>query len=351
MLIYVTLYLIIVSLGLANSYSIPKLNYKRLVAAVSLLMIAVAGLRCNIGYDWNFYQKLFTEASLHSIFNSLEAEPLFQVLMLSIKVLHLPFQTLILLVAIISISLKTLFITKYSPIPLLSIVVLLSFFLSGELGQIRQSLAVGIVLWSFVFVLKDKFYLFALVVIVASLFHYSAAIFILVYPISKINFSIKTIGIILVVAIILNFTSWFGIFPWVINYMPDYIQHKFEAYYTVGNIALTKQTFYYRLGLFILCWYLLSPHKNPVYNLTMKIYLLGIILFVSCAPIDTLAGRGTIYFKEFEILLIPFLINEINDKKRLKLILLTLFIGYHSRHFWANLILNKDIFVPYQTFF
>lgn len=349
MLVYVVLYLLIVSLGFSGAINLIKPQAIWGILLATFTMVLVAGLRNSIGYDWDFYNHLFNISSSDTIFNSLEAEPLFQTVMLGVKRIGLPFQFLILFIAVLSIGLKGSFIYKYSEVPLISMVVLLSYFLSGEMGQIRQSLAIAISLWSIPFVLGRKPWLFIITITLAIFIHYSAFIFVLVYPFLKIKFNWKWLAIVFGAVLLLNATSWFGALPWLISHLPEYIQHKFHAYYTPNNLAILKQTFYYRVALYLCAYIVFSSKKSRLQELTLNSYLLGILLFVLFSPIETLSGRGTYYFKIFEVLLVPSLVLAISDKKIIRAALFLFFILYHSRHYWATLLMNKDTFIPYQT--
>lgn len=78
------------------------------------------------------------------------------------------------------------FICKNSRIPWLSLYLFIALgFYTTSLSMLRQSLAIALILGSVRYVEQRKFFNFLIVVLAAVLFHYTAVVFLILYPISR----------------------------------------------------------------------------------------------------------------------------------------------------------------------
>lgn len=94
---------------------------------------------------------------------------------------------LIIISAVVAFSFS-IFIYKNSINPLLSYIMFIGLrYYSFTLTGLRQAIAWSIILYSYQFIKEQKFVKFALIVILASMFHSSAILFILSYPLAKIK--------------------------------------------------------------------------------------------------------------------------------------------------------------------
>ncbi len=91
------------------------------------------------------------------------------------------------------------------------------FFLSG----IRQSIAVSLIFVAYIFLKQNKILKYVLLVILASTFHFSALIFLLAWPLSKIKFTYKNIFKILSLTLV-TYAFFNPILTVVLKYMPNY---------------------------------------------------------------------------------------------------------------------------------
>lgn len=109
-----------------------------------------------------------------------------------------------------------LFIREKSPYPFLSVIIYIGFqFFIFNLTGIRQSIALSILLLSYLVLSKDyckkRLLIFLLLVGLAALFHKSAIIFSLAYPISRLKLNKKTIGLFCVTAALCYFFNILGV--------------------------------------------------------------------------------------------------------------------------------------------
>lgn len=222
-------------------------------------------------------------------------------------------------------------IYSYSDEPYLSFIALISIgYFYFSLTALRQVTAMAIILLTYKYLREQKFFYFILFVLLASLFHASALIFLIAYPISHININLKQIiGIILALMISIYFSSFI---KQIIRYIAwtDTL-----ASYADRQVTLNYSGFIIQISIFMFCWafkdkVLEKDHKNiTLYNLLF----LGLV-FQSFSTIVAEFFRVSHYFSIFNIILISKAIDVI-DHKGLKMyvymVILSIFIIYFFR--------------------
>ena len=281
-----------------------------------LILTIITGLRYDCSYDLDNYFIHFGEInSISDVLNG-TYELGYSFLGLVFKKIGLGFQTLIFIVASISIFLKTKTMEKLSPIPILSFYIyFLSFFIYNDFTQIRHGLAIAFTFYAILFIEKSTWKYFTLVLL-ACLFHYSAVCFIPIYFIRNINLTWKKFSIICVGSLLLSLIN----FPQLLNWLNDslfdwkYLTVKLELYKnSVGSI--------FELGFFLKIIFLMMflifayDNKNRIQQLCVNIYAFGIFTFGALSSFSIIAQRTNAYFKMFEIILIPFYIMQIPKMK------------------------------------
>lgn len=283
-----------------------KKDYKiPIYLAVSLMLIA--GLRYNYKLDYNNYRTIFNEITVfsdvvHSIF-----EKGFVFLILLFKKLGLGFYTFMLAVAVVSVLLKYKFFNKFSAIPLVSLLIyFLIFFIFNDMEQIRHGLAIGIALSSVTFVMQDKFWKFLGIVFIASLIHYSAIVFLLLYFVRDIKFSKKSLLVCGLSVAIFSFIDIMNIAKYINNNFINnsYLDRKL-ALYSNQFIGLISVTLLIRLFVIAMCFIYLYNPENKQSRVMFNAYFIGVCIFCLFRSIPILGVRGSVYFRYFELLLIP----------------------------------------------
>jgi len=195
------------------------------------------------------------------------------------------------------------------------------FALSG----IRQSIAISIILISYELMKRKRLIWFIVTVFVASCFHSSAIVFILIYPLSKVKFDYKITLLLLIISILvfINFDKFifFGF-----KFFPKYFFYVDSIYFdgnirsasiadALGNFSILM------LGYFF--GYLKKgPNENSLLCYMSLISLL--ILFVSLK--GNLLDRFSIYFSIFNIILVTKIIEGIASKETKFLMILLVMI-------------------------
>jgi hypothetical protein len=194
------------------------------------------------------------------------------------------------------------------------------------MNVMRQAIAIAIVLLSFeVCLKKDRRILFVLGVILASLFHQSALLCLILIPLHKTRFTRRSLliyGLIFVAAIIF-YRQFFNVFSWILGSYSGYISSQ----YAVSNYfgALIRDVFY--IFLFLICISILIPvqkekailsARNRNTDFFMHMAALTIICLTFGMQMEILARAG-LYFSIFYVLLIPEAISAL-ENKRIKMV-------------------------------
>lgn len=146
-------------------------------------------------------------------------------------------QAILIITSLIILTGYALFIYKNSKMVWLSVFL---FFTLGYFGAImntiRHQIAIVILLFSYNYIRENKFIKFIGIVLIAPLFHNTAIIFLVAYPISKCKFSYKLIAQLEEVTLIGYFIFPY-IFNYILSYMPKYQYYMNETYLN-GEIRL-----------------------------------------------------------------------------------------------------------------
>jgi len=308
------------------------------VASLFFLLIAFR----QTGYDYNSYFEIFENIKQGlDVFN---IEPGF----IFICQLCDSFRGLLIVIAFVTILLHMTFIYKTSELPFISLLVLSTTYLFPTfMGQMRQGLAMGIVIWS-VYFIRDKRILFFLLIILACFIHSSAiiALVFLVLPktVRNLKYYVYTLLIALVASFILEpfFSKLLSLFPYVMAIDKLTFYSETEDYKLGFNFAIMI-----RLFVFCFAYYFKDKIKDQLYPILLNIYFYSIVLYLALGFVPQLGGRGTLYFAYFDIILIPMIIKASTRYQKIFIIsiVLLLAISRFTLFFYSDF--NYEQYVPY----
>lgn len=201
------------------------------------------------------------------------------------------------------------FIKENSKNYFLSVLLFITFNFYGFcFGILRQSLAISILLCGYKYIFEKKIWKFLLFVLLATLFHKTAFIFIILYFIKNIHIDKRKL-IIWIGIIVMSFISRQFILNFIINYV-----------YKPADITFYSGSGYKMLilliGLGICCYFfqdrLLKQDKKNQLLINM-IYIASIIQTLSTFFGNTY--RVTLYFCYAMLPLVPNIIETIENKK------------------------------------
>lgn len=288
----------------------------------------------NIGNDTSEYVRLFnffgTENNILELSTRFEiGYVVFNKILYSLSSNHL---ILFIVTSLFIIGVWMIFIYKNSNMVWISVFLFINlriyyFTLSG----LRQAISMAILLISYKFLKERKFVPFLSLILIASLFHSSALIFLIVYPLSKIKFNRRflTVQTIVGILIFVAFDSFINI---IFMLFPQY-QHYASGVYFTGDVQIASVLNFLvlliilLLGIFTLNQrdrqglidsnYIKTKNKTPNINeknILLHIISLGTLTYFAAINANMLDRIG-IYFLMFSIIFIPKAIENISDQK------------------------------------
>jgi hypothetical protein len=332
-----------------------KLFNKRIIYGFFIVyLILFAGFRPGVGYDFDSYLLIFNNFSILS-FAVGNIELGFLSLMFLSKELSDDFNIFLLLVATISIIVKFQVIKKYSPYLFIS--VLLYFtqeFLARDFGNIRQGLAIAFTAYSVQYAYERELFKFLILLFIATLFHTTAIVFIIIYFVHGVKLSHIFIFISIFLAFvfgqILDTNNIVYILSLINN---EYILTKLSDYTSQTDyssaLGITPGLFQRILIFSIFVLYERVFIKQTVYYyLIRNISFIGILFFLFFNSFEIVAARGSYYFRFFDVIIIAFIVNMIKDINY-KIIATILIILYSFQGIYRELS-RHGVYFPYEIF-
>ena len=212
----------------------------------------------------------------------------------------------------------------------------------------RQTLALGIVMISYIFIVKRQLIPFILLILLASRMHKSALVFLIIYPVA--NFKTGWPRLLLVVTffiIVLAFRNSIGI--WIINNLPDEVVDERITGYLQSTTQYTASGFIIQLLMFVFCMRYHDeivydlPHREALYNLAF----FG-LLFQAAAMSIAEFFRVSMYFNWCYIALIPICMQYEPDIRNYEFVRLMVVVAFVTYFFYSTL--NSCGIVPYHFF-
>ena len=220
--------------------------------------------------------------------------------------------------AIVILSISILYY-KYSKNILLSYYLFVTIgFFSMSMSGLRQTLAICLTIFAFIFLIKYKKILFFFFVVIASFFHNTAIVFLIAYFLRKVKVDKKRGLTILVLSILI--TLLFK--KWIIYFITSISPSKYNIYLDdIGYKGINPIVVVVSILIPLAClffWPTVNNHNDNEYNRTMSIFLLFSIInvIVNILALDIkLFERLTYYFMVYNTILIPNVIQNMKDKK------------------------------------
>lgn len=186
-----------------------------------------------------------------------------------------------------------------------------SFFLIYVFSGIRQGIAMGIVLYSYRFIVERKLGYFLISIILASMFHTSAIIVLPIYYLTrKIPFILVVCGTICAFVFAhIGVTTY--LFLSAISLFTGHYSTYAEHFVDFGN-SNTGLGIFIRILIWLWVAYMLSKEKEDFkYRIIYNILCVGIICYSFCLGVDILI-RLSEYFTIVSIIAIPYILQRVN---------------------------------------
>jgi len=317
-------------LKIIDGMNVPKY----LVIFLSLMVIALlVGLRGgNVGVDTYSYITFFNgldNFNFRDLFANL-LEPGFVFVSFLIKKANLSVTIYLLIFAILTLLLFFQFYkNKLELLPWAIFFAFSTGYVFFMMNGLRQALAVPLVALSLKYVTDRKLIKFLLLILFASLFHYSALLMLPIYfvnYVSKIKYQVWII--LFVLSIFISPFAYIEHLAGVLSLLPkDYVH-----YFLKLNLKASKFSmgFLFHLGISFLVLYFASQLPlNKYYKNILSLYFVGVVL-MNLTWQSAVLLRFSVYFTFFQIPMLSYIMYELEKKNKLLPIVLIAFLFFVS---------------------
>src|SRR5690625_2426648 len=286
----------------ANKYNLKKF----FIIMLSVQLILILSLRHrSVGVDvtsyLNFFQNITPSFDFQEFMDH-RFELGYKLVNKMLSIITMNEQIFLAVMAVLCIIPVGRFVYKHSKMPFLSLGLYISFnFYAFTFSGLRQGIAYGIILISYDFIVKRKLYKFVICVLIASLFHQSALIFLPAYFLAKIEINKKSATLFIIIISIL-FLLRKPIYDVIIqNIYPRYeiVESNAINWMMLGIIIIILGLIFYKRVIAV------SSQANSIY----VFIIIGVSLMMF-ATVGTNAMRMADYYYIFIILFIPEVLNS-----------------------------------------
>ena len=354
MFLYFVILILLFCFGLFDMLSSNLKHKKILLYVIFALLIFQDGFRWETGTDWKPYLKYFLQDPEYSWF---AFEPGYDLLNVIIRAVFNNYTVFLVAHALIIYTLYFKAIIKLTDLPIVTILVFYSLMI-GYMGMNRQHIALAICLYSIIFILNKEKYKFLIAILIAVMFHFSALLFLLCYPLNR-QINGKIIVACLVGSILIGQIDFLAlIMPlFQLFHIPDFISMKIMVYLKgegkntlIWLIAGSMK----RLIIFSLVYLNREKIKQyfPSLDFFLNVYLISIVMyFCFNNSIQILVSRGMLYFGTLpEIFLVSSCVF-LFKKRSNRIILYLMIFAFALFTFGKSISGFYDLFVPYKGIF
>ena len=331
-------YILLLLFVLILSFTIDKLNnhnnkklqfFFKLVLITSLALFS--GLRSNtVGTDTNGYLNSFINYNNGSLldFSNYESntEIGFKVLETLIRSFSSDPKLYLFLVSLFILFFQLRIIYKISVIPYVSVIILITWGIYlFSFNGLRQAIAASIFLMAIPSLMQGKFKKYCLIVLFGFLFHKTIIITLPLYFLFRMKYSYKFFALLLLSSFVIFYYSKF------ITFSGELISDKYSIYSKINATGGYQLTILYILltGFFIFCRRLILLKFLKVYDIFLKMFIIGTIVFtlVTLTSSYVEITRIAFYFTCSILFIWPILIKSVNVKLKPMFSILFVFIN------------------------
>ena len=342
-------------LEIFTSFGRDKSKIKLLFILIMCILFLFAAIRWERGTDWQTYYLFFVEPERFG-HNSFEYG--FTLLNKLVRTINGNFTLLLLIQSYLYYTLMTKVILKVSIFPLFSLLVL--FIVGSYAGFffVRQTVAIAITTYSFLYIKERKLLKFILCVLGATMLHVSSILFILSYYIYKLEISTRKLLICLFIAFMLGY--FLSIFMERYTLLGGVLMAKFNGYIEEGTnidiVGMSASSLYLRgvlsrfFSFLLIFSFIFSYRKqDAVCRGLFNIYLLGIVVYILAGAFNITLSRLANCFDVFQIFLFCYAFR-LSQNLKTRLIFFVLLVSFLC----VRLVSKnpyENLFVPYKSIF
>lgn len=258
-------------------------------------------------------------------------------------------QTFFFIFALLGVSLKLYAIRGLASYPLLSyITYILLYFILHEMTQIRVGIASAIFLLAIPDIENRNLKNYLIKTILASLFHYSAIIMLIVYFVQPKILNRHIYAVLPIVGVILATLSSYTLplVTYLIDLLPEAIGYKLNLYIILleNDVQSEIKIFNpYYLSLLAIYFILIYKYKliKSDYNIVLiKILGLSLFLYFALSIVPVFAFRLSEFFGVVLIILVPNLLFIFKDK-----LISSIIIGAWMIAYFFFIMIGKNLLI------
>lgn len=313
-MIYFSIFIVILFLAIFELGT--NRNMREASNIVFVIITLLACFRYGVGQDYFSYMYIynivpnlnnpnFKTFEIHGEYGYKFIQGLF-------KMYNINYSVFIFIFAIITMYLFYFYIKRNSNSYMVSLLIFYSMYYFTFINSgIRQGLTIGLFLTILLPILKKRHYLkYIMFTLLFSLMH-TSIIVVLILPLIYFNFSKKSFLVIVICAAMISFIN-IGILlkPFGSIYISyqSYIGAKINILGLMSRITI--------FGIVMILYKSVGNKINLEIKDIMKYYIVGFIIYIAFVRNDLIAARLNVYFKCFEIILIPNLLKVLINKQR-----------------------------------
>lgn len=315
MFVYIGIYILILFLTIAD-FALEKQKNK-VINLLAVILIAFIGLRGESGADSQNYIDFFNY-NTDTIWNwkGVEkgyAEYGFYYLSVLLKSIWNNIDFYFTVISVITFFFLIKVLKTFSIYPILGLCVYYSrFLIIRDMNQIRQALAVVIIIYAFKLLIENKKNTFLFIILLASLIHYSSIITIpFIYIYNKHINKRQAVNLLII-------SSLIGVIGSLIIkkalIATGFV--VFLRYINTANLGLLNPVLIFQLGICFLFFHYepILKDKQKGYYIIRNAYLYSTILLLSTCNMGEIGGRLATIFATCEIFILPALTQIIKPR-------------------------------------
>ena len=287
--------------------------------------------------------------------NPFAYEPGFMLLSKIISLMTSNFQMYLLALNLFYIWSCVCFIRKYSSSVWLSVFLFVGMgFFDQSMNVLRQFFALSIILWSYRYLDRRVIWKFLLLVILASLFHLSSIIFIVMIWIDRIPLNRKVfLGYLAILLISFAFSG--KILQFVLTEFGVYGQYLMSSDFGIVEESKLASVLHLFVDIAVLCFCFWGWGNVAVRTrgniLMVKLLMVGTFFWALATNLGVL-GRITAYFDIFAIVLLPNVLFSLGNNTN-KLISVIMIVSLFVVKYFVISYLRPEWFgiYPYHFYF
>jgi len=303
---------------------------KGIVYFIIAFLVVFLGIRYNVGNDFEAYYFNYIEIQKGN--DVVAKEPLYVL----VNILSPNYQCVVIFFASITLFYLYKFIVYFNYRYIISAILIYFsvFLINYNVHIFRQGLSIALILWGYKFLYEQNKIKFAIIVIIASLFHLSA-LFVLPFTFlihKEISIKIQIIIFILALIIGYNAKELVSIYYSIVTNIP--LLNKYTKFYRQEEVV----SYQFSLGMlvdFIILFLFMRKYKflKGKHLFIYKIFYISVILSL-VLMIEPTSLRLNYYFRTVLIVLLPLLYKYYNKGSILIFIfILSISLGYLYKTF------------------